>query len=301
MRIVTRVGECEVWLLDLRASDAQYESALALLSHAERARARAIRGETVRRRFVLARAAVRVRLADVLGIAPERVALRIGEHGKPELVPPPTEGGPPLREHGMPELVPPPTGGGPSLREHGMPERPPPPPGAAVGAARVSQGPPRFNLSHGDGAALLAIHPRYDIGVDLERIAPESERPWRKLLERICHPSEAHEAMAEARAGGSRVFYERWVGKEAVLKALGLGLRASPASVWLRRDDGGGLRVEELPGRRDLVNGNLAHGGDLERGSVEATAGAGCGLGGWRLAAVPTPPGFLGAVALVDR
>lgn len=261
MKIVARVGECEVWLLDLRASDEQYESAFALLSHAERARARAIRGEKARRRFVLARGALRVRLGHALGIAPELVALCIGKHGKPEL--------------------------------------PPPPPGAAVGAARVSQGLPRFNLAHRDGAALLVIHPRYAVGVDIERIAPESERPWRRLLERICHPSEAHEAMAEARAGGSRAFYERWVGKEAVLKALGLGLRASPASVSLRRDSGGGLRVEELSVRRDLVNGNRVHGGDLERGSVEATAGR--GLGGWRLAAVPTPPGFLGTVALFDR
>jgi phosphopantetheinyl transferase len=301
MKIVARVGECEVWLLDLRASDEQYESALALLSHAERARARAIRGEKARRQFVLARGALRVRLGHALGIAPELVALRIGKHGKPELVPPPPAGGPPFREHCKPELVSPPTEGGPPLWEHGKPELPPPPPGAAVGAARVSQGLPRFNLAHRDGAALLVIHPRYDVGVDIERIAPESERQWRKLLERICHPSEAHEAMAEARAGGSRAFYERWVGKEAVLKALGLGLRASPASVSLRRDSGGELRVEELSVRRDLVNGNLVHGGDLERGPVEATAGAGRGLSGWRLAAVPTPPGFLGAVALFDR
>jgi 4'-phosphopantetheinyl transferase len=260
MRIVARVGECEVWLLDLRASDERYESALALLSHPERARARAIRGEQARRRFVLARAALRVRLGAALEISPERVALRAGEHGKPEIVPP---------------------------RPH-----------AAVGAAHVSQGPPRFSLAHSYGEALLAInHRRCAVGVDIERIAPESERPWKKLLERICHPSEAREAMAEARAVGSRAFYERWVGKEAVLKALGLGLRASPASVSLRRDGGGELRVEQLPGGRDPVGGS-----DLEGDHVEAAVRAGArGLGGWRLAAVPTPPGFLGAVALVDR
>jgi 4'-phosphopantetheinyl transferase len=237
MKLVTRIEECEVWLVDLRASESQYESALALLSAAERARARAIRGEKARRRFVLARAALRMRLADVLGIAPERVALRIGEHGKPEIAPPP--------------------------------------PCAEVDPARVSQGLPRFNLSHGDGAALLAInHRRDDIGVDLERIVPESEHPWKRLLERICHPCEAHEAMAEARTIGARAFYERWVGKEAVLKALGHGLRVSPSEVPLRRDGAGVLRVGGLPERA------FAH-------------------GRCRLEAVQTPPGFVGAVALL--
>jgi 4'-phosphopantetheinyl transferase len=257
MKLVARVGECEVWLVDLCAREEQYEAALGLLSDDERVRARAIRGEKARRRFVLARAALRVRLGHALAISPERVTLCSGEHGKPEIAPPP--------------------------------------PGAEVGAARVSQGLPRFNLSHGDGAALLAINRRRDdVGVDIERIAPESERPWRKLMERICHPAEAREAMAEARTIGSRAFYERWVGKEAVLKALGLGLRVSPAEVLLRRDGAGVLRMGELPGRH-----GPARGGDLEEGRVEVSARARSGLGGCRLVAVPTPPGFVGAVALL--
>jgi phosphopantetheinyl transferase len=329
MRIVTRVGECEVWLVDLRASDDRYVRALALLSDAERARARAIRGEQARRRFVLARAALRVRLADVLGIAPERVTLRMGEHGKPELAPAPLEGGLRLREHGKPELAALPLEGGPRVRAHGKPEITPALPGAgACGitpalpragacAARVSQGLPRFNLAHGDGVALLAIsHRRDDVGVDIERIAPESERSWSGLLERICHPSEACEAIAEARAIGSRAFYERWVGKEAVLKALGVGLRISPAEVPLRRDDAGVLRVGELPGRRGPASGLLGAVFGL-RGTASGLSGTasrlsgaavadGCvtaradgDLAGCRLASVRTPAGFVGALALL--
>jgi phosphopantetheinyl transferase len=317
MRIVTRVGECEVWLVDLRASDDRYVRALALLSDAERARARAIRGEQARRRFVLARAALRVRLADVLGIAPERVTLRIGEHGKPELAPAPLEGGLRLREHGKPELVTPPPERGPRVREHGKPEITPALPGAGACAARVSQGLPRFNLAHGDGVALLAIsHRRDDVGVDIERIAPESERSWSGLLERICHPSEACEAIAEARAIGSRAFYERWVGKEAVLKALGVGLRISPAEVPLRRDGAGVLRVGELPERRGPASDLLGAASGL-RGTASGLSGTasrlsgaavadGCvtaradgDLAGCRLASVRTPAGFVGALALL--
>ncbi len=279
MKLVACVGECEVWLVHLCASESQYESALALLSAAERDRACAIHGAQARRRFVLARAALRTRLADVLGISPERVALRRGEHGKPELVPAAVGGAPYLRGHGEPEIASPPS------------------PHATVRVARVSQGLPRFNLAHGDGAALLAIsHRRDDVGVDIERIAPESERPWRKLLERICHPSEAREALEEARTIGARAFYERWVGKEAVLKALGHGLRVSPAEVPLRRDGSGVLRVEEPPWRRKPL-----HGDDLLAGHAEAAARGGSGPSRCRLATVPTPAGLVGAVALVEH
>jgi phosphopantetheinyl transferase len=300
MKLVARVQECEVWLVDLRASESQYESALVLLSDAERARACAIRGEQAHRRFVLARAALRVRLGHELGIAPERVALRSGEHGKPEIAPAPREERLPLWEHGKPELVAPPTAGGPPFREHGTPEIASPSPRATISAARVSQGLPRFNLAHRDDVALLAINYRRDaVGVDLERIAPESERPWRKLLERICHPSEAREALDEARMIGARAFYERWAGKEAVLKALGHGLRVSPAEVPLRRDTGGVLRVAELPARQGPTSGLPAIVEDSCAAAGVDRDLAGYGWAGCRLATVRTPAGLVGAVAIL--
>lgn len=259
-----------MWLLDLGASDGEYELACRLLTDGERARAHAVRSESARRRFVLARAAVRLRLGDALGIAPEQVVLRVGEHGKPELAAERVAlcGG----DHcklGIAQL----------------------PLDAEVDSARVTHRPLRFNLAHGDGVALLAIHPRQDVGIDVERIAPLGKRPWRRLLERICHPSELGEAMAEARELGPRAFYERWVGKEAVLKALGLGLRISPAAVPLRRDADGALRVWEPPARRGCASGD----------DVDVAAGEGSGLVACRLMAAPTPPGFVGAVALVER
>jgi 4'-phosphopantetheinyl transferase len=250
------IAGCRVWLVDLTSDDGDDEDAYAraceLLSEEERARAASMRRESARRRFVLARAAVRVRLGDVLGVASERVALRVGEHGKPELAHLPSSVG--------------------------------------VGSARVTRNPPRFNLAHGDGVALLAVHPRQDVGVDVERIAPAGERPWRRLLERICHPSEVGEARAEARELGPRAFYERWVGKEAVLKALSAGLRISPAAVSLQRDRDGALRVRELPSQWGFGADGAALGGGEGAGSVGCT-----------LLAARTPPGFVGAVALVDR
>jgi 4'-phosphopantetheinyl transferase len=277
------IAGCRVWLVDLTASDdGEYARAYELLSQGERACATSMRSEVARRRFVLTRGAVRVRLGSVLGVAPERVALRIGEHGKPELAPEQVaslDG-----ERCAPGQVASLDGEclKPSLANLLL--------SAGIGSARVTRNPPRFNLAHGDGVALLAVHPRQDVGVDVERIAPAGERPWRRLLERICHPSEVAEATAEARRLGPRAFYERWVGKEAVLKALGPGLRISPAAVSLRRDRAGALRVRELPSPWGFGADGAALGG-----------GEGAGPVGCTLLAARTPQGFVGAVALVDR
>lgn len=240
------VGGCEVWLLDLLADDREYRQALRLLSDAERERAGALRSEVMRRRFVVARAAVRVRLGETLGVAPARVELRIGEHGKPEVVPP----------------------------SEGLGADPRQAAGVGMRRAHVGRGLPRFNLSHSEEVALLAIRLPGEVGVDIERIAPEEGgRPYRRLMERICRPVELEEAKVEAsRGNGRQAFYERWVGKEAVLKTLGCGLSVSPADVSLRRDAGGTLQVEELRGWPGAA-------------------------GKCKLVAVETPPGFVGAVA----
>ena len=59
---------------------------LGLLAADERQRAGRFRFEADRRRFVLARCAVRLALARAIGgVAPAAVPLRVGPHGKPEL------------------------------------------------------------------------------------------------------------------------------------------------------------------------------------------------------------------------
>lgn len=78
---------------------------------------------------------------------------------------------------------------------------------------------PAFNVSHSGHFALIAIAPGGAVGVDIERCRPEAElAPLQGL---VLSPSEQ---IGHARDGFALPFMERWVVKEAVLKALGLGI-----------------------------------------------------------------------------
>lgn len=92
-----------------------------------------------------------------------------------------------------------------------------------------------FNVSHAGGYALIALAACGQVGVDIERCRPEAELA--SLSGLVLSPSERgyHDSGRSALP-----FIERWVVKEAVLKALGLGiadhlqaLSVSPASAPL--------------------------------------------------------------------
>lgn len=107
----------------------------------------------------------------------------------------------------------------------------------------------RFSVAHSGDLALIALHPRCAVGVDLERIAESGRR--RGLARRIAAQSEAAELDREVDARGERALYERWVAKEAILKAAGVGLSLPMDAIVLRREADGRLGVVALgPGLR---------------------------------------------------
>lgn len=79
--------EVHVWHASLDASDALALDMSRVLDDAERARADRFHFDIHRRRFVAARAILRMLLGRYLGVAPRDVALAYGEHGKPFLAP----------------------------------------------------------------------------------------------------------------------------------------------------------------------------------------------------------------------
>ena len=85
-----------------------------------------------------------------------------------------------------------------------------------------------FNLSHSDGAALFALAPAREVGVDIERvrldIAAES------LAARFLPAPEAAALRSLPPALRPAAFTQAWVRREAYAKALGTGLSSPPPS-----------------------------------------------------------------------
>ena len=169
-RLVATPGDAEIWLADLDAADAG-DSALAVLSDDEQARARRFVFDIHRRRFVACRAALRARLAERLGRAAGSLRFEYGPVGKPALA------------------------GGDTLR---------------------------FNVSHSDRYALLAIGGRAEVGVDIERIRPLSDMD--ALAERVFSDGERAALAQVPGEGKADAFFAGWTRKEAYIKARGDGI-----------------------------------------------------------------------------
>lgn len=78
----------------------------------------------------------------------------------------------------------------------------------------------RFNLSHSDGLAALAVSREYELGIDIERIRPIDA----EVAKHHFSPSEQlalRNLPADQWLNG---FYRCWTSKEALLKGEGLGL-----------------------------------------------------------------------------
>jgi len=129
----------------------------------------------------------------------------------------------------------------------------------------------RFNLSHSQNAALIAVAVERAVGVDIEALRPIDDAP--SLVERFFAPRErrvfAGLAAAERLAG----FYTAWTRKEAYVKARGDGL-SLPTTAF---------EVELAPGSEAQL---LAFVQEPEE------------VGRWTLAGLEPAPGFLGALAV---
>lgn len=89
-------------------------------------------------------------------------------------------------------------------------------------APHLNTGNLRFNLSHADGLALVALAPGREIGVDIERNRelPDTER----LAQRFFSPREREVIRQLPARQRLEAFYACWSRKEAFIKATGEGL-----------------------------------------------------------------------------
>lgn len=82
--------------------------------------------------------------------------------------------------------------------------------------------PLQFNLSHSGGVVLIALSSHHPVGVDVEQLRPLPDH--RDIARHHFHPAEVADLAALAEPEATRAFFRCWTRKEAVSKALGLGL-----------------------------------------------------------------------------
>ena len=102
---------------------------------------------------------------------------------------------------------------------------------------------PLFNIAHSGAHALVALADPArvsDIGVDIERVDPGIE--LHAMADMVFTPQE-REAI-DAAADPVAAFFLRWSGKEAVLKAIGVGITEHLQSIGLRPDGPHGLAID---------------------------------------------------------
>jgi 4'-phosphopantetheinyl transferase len=80
----------------------------------------------------------------------------------------------------------------------------------------------RFNVTHSDDLALIAVCRGREVGVDVERMRSISEAA--RIVESYFTPSEQAEFIRYAEPDRAAAFLRGWTRKEAILKAKGVGL-----------------------------------------------------------------------------
>jgi 4'-phosphopantetheinyl transferase len=80
----------------------------------------------------------------------------------------------------------------------------------------------QFNLAHSGEMAIVAVTRGCEVGVDVERL--RDIHHWQEIADRYFHSNEVAEIRALPPAEQLAAFMRCWTGKEAVLKALGVGV-----------------------------------------------------------------------------
>jgi 4'-phosphopantetheinyl transferase len=217
-----RIGslEAHVWLVSLDVPPDRQAQLRRVLSADERERASRYRMPAARERFVVARGLLREVLGQYSGLSPEELRFSYPcVCGRPDCIP--------ARRKPRLELE----------------------PGSA---------PLRFNLSHTDGVAMLAVTVGSEVGVDVERIRPATA--VEPIAERVlgAREAEALRALPEEQRIGA--FYRSWTRREAQAKARGTGLAppaagSDPPSRWW---------IHDLPAPSGLAAALVVEGGEHE-------------------------------------
>jgi 4'-phosphopantetheinyl transferase len=101
-----------------------------------------------------------------------------------------------------------------------------------------------FSLSHSGRVALIALTDGTSLGADVEEIRPIPERD--QIAARFFHQAEAADLALLGDAEKDVAFFRTWTRKEAVAKALGLGLSLELKSFWVSCGSKGSAELRSL-------------------------------------------------------
>jgi 4'-phosphopantetheinyl transferase len=90
------------------------------------------------------------------------------------------------------------------------------------GKPYIPQNPLYFNLSHSEELAMLALSFQGEVGIDIEYLNPDIDTI--NIPKRFFHPLECEQLEQMPPEKRQHYFYYCWTGKEAYLKAKGVGI-----------------------------------------------------------------------------
>jgi 4'-phosphopantetheinyl transferase len=156
---------------------------------------------------------------------------------------------------------------------------------ALAASAAPSDAPFDLSLAHSGEYAAIAFSRCGAVGVDIEALSPLSESEERRLAGFSLAESEYAQWCQAAPALRSQLLTRAWTRKEAVLKALGLGLAGDVRAVATR------LRSAEAEA---ATEGDAAVGPVRIHGLPDVAGES----SNWTLRDLPDEPGLIGSVAV---
>jgi 4'-phosphopantetheinyl transferase len=105
------------------------------------------------------------------------------------------------------------------------------------GKPTLAGGPgPCFNLTHSGELAVVGLAPDRELGVDVEQLRDMAD--LQSMAARFFTPAEQTALLRFLPAVRGRAFLDGWTRKEAVMKALGLGVAQPPESIEVSLEPG---------------------------------------------------------------
>lgn len=130
----------------------------------------------------------------------------------------------------------------------------------------------QFNLSHSGHWALLAVAKEMELGVDIEQI--KVSRDLLRIAESYYHPDEFARLQQLSGDAQTHYFYQLWTLKEALLKALGVGISAGLENLNFSLDDGISVKLSPVLQQQSVTDKWQFHQWQLGDGNYCALAAA---------------------------